>query len=342
MSGSGGQAAMPAEPGGGLGGGGASASAGAVGEAGGGNALGPLPAPWLERDVGQVGLLGETRYVGGVFVTRGAGLEIYHQQDQFHFTYLPLVGDGAIEARVAYVENTATYATAGVMFRMGSEVDSPAVMVRYAIGQGIFWSGRTTAGERWNEPGDIQGRGGSLPIWVRLERSGSDINGSFSADGSTWTSLPGIHIDGATPSMNVGIAVNSQHNDVACTAVLDHVRISNADGTVWQAEPPLAEGLDLVPKETATPGPHCPVGGQPGAGADCARLCECLAARCGGSSDDGHKCMSLCGDFSLDTCQTACLAGSEARLCCRAGACTQTFHEAAQCSPAFEGAGCAN
>ncbi len=329
---------MPAEP---TASGGAGGAGGAAGGASGSSALGPLPAPWLERDVGQVGAPGETRYVGGVFVTRGAGREIYHQEDQFHFTYLSLVGDGAIEARVVYVENTATYATAGVMFRMGTEVDSPAVMVRFAIGQGIFWSGRTTAGQRWNEPSDIQGRGGSLPIWVRLERSGSEINGSFSADGSTWTSLPGIHMDGATPSMNVGIAVNSQHNDVTCTAVLDHVRISKADGTVWQAEPPLAEGLDLVPSAAATAGPQCPIGGQPGAGADCARLCECLALRCAGSSDDGQKCLSLCGDFSPDTCRTVCLASTEARLCCRAGACTQTFHDEAQCLPAFEGAGCA-
>jgi hypothetical protein len=305
-----------------------------------GVALGALPPPWLEQDVGAVGLPGKTGYTGGVFVSQGAGHEIYHQEDQFHFTYLALSGNQTIEARIVHVENTATYATAGVMFRSGLETAAPAIMVRYAIGQGIFWAARTAQGDRWNEPGGIEGRGGDLPIWVRLARAGNDFVGSYSQDGKSWTVMETVHLGSAPQLMNVGIAVNSQLHDMTATGVLEHLTVKNGDQVTWQAMPPLSDGIDFVPSDPASPGPHCPVGGTPGAGADCARLCDCLAARCAGTSDDGQKCLSYCNAFSKTKCNNDCFAFTETRLCCSAGACTETFHDAGRCADAFEGAAC--
>lgn len=328
----------------GSGGAGGTGSSGETSAAGAGDvstvALGPLPAPWLEQDVGAVGLPGKTGYTGGVFVSQGAGLEIYHQEDQFRFTYLALAGDQTIEARIVHVDNTATYATAGVMFRSGLETAAPAIMVRYAIGQGIFWAARTAQGDRWNEPGGFEGRGGELPIWVRLTRNGSDFTGSYSQDGTSWTVMETVHLDAAPQLMNVGIAVNSQRQDMTATAVIDQLTVKSGSQVTWQATPPFADGADFVPDESSSPGPHCPVGGRPGAGADCARLCDCLAERCAGMSDDGQKCLGYCASFSRPECESDCLAFSEARLCCSAGACTETFHDEARCGDAFQGAAC--
>jgi hypothetical protein len=62
----------------------------------------PLPAGWLDQDIGQVGMTGSASYASGVFTIQGAGQGIYSgsTSDSFHFVYQSLPGDGTIVARV--------------------------------------------------------------------------------------------------------------------------------------------------------------------------------------------------------------------------------------------------
>jgi len=77
----------------------------------------PLPSPWINQDVGSTGAAGSASYGSGTFTVRGSGADIWDVADAFQFVYQPLSGDGQIIARVLSVQNTNTYAKAGVMLR---------------------------------------------------------------------------------------------------------------------------------------------------------------------------------------------------------------------------------
>lgn len=59
---------------------------------------GSLPSPWVDKDVGGVGLAGSASYANGTFTVRGAGADIWGTADGFNFVYQALSGDGQIVA----------------------------------------------------------------------------------------------------------------------------------------------------------------------------------------------------------------------------------------------------
>ena len=76
-----------------------------------------LPAPWSSQDVGNPALAGQATYASGTFSVSGAGVGHLVHNDQFHFVYQTLAGDGEIVARVASLQNTDPWAKAAVMIR---------------------------------------------------------------------------------------------------------------------------------------------------------------------------------------------------------------------------------
>ena len=52
-----------------------------------------LPVPWLDADIGTVGLAGTATHSNGVFSVRGAGADITSKADAFHYLYQPASGD---------------------------------------------------------------------------------------------------------------------------------------------------------------------------------------------------------------------------------------------------------
>src|ERR1051325_10197457 len=79
-----------------------------------------LPSPWTSQDVGAVGLAGSASYVGDAYTVRGSGGDIWGGADAFQAVMQPVVGDVQIVVRVTSLQNTNTYAKAGVMLRAGS------------------------------------------------------------------------------------------------------------------------------------------------------------------------------------------------------------------------------
>jgi len=88
----------------------------------------PLPAGWLDQDVGQVGVVGSATYSNGTFTVSGAGTSVWSTADGFHFVYQPLSGDGTIVARVASVSPSST---GGVMIRETLNANAAEVFPTY-------------------------------------------------------------------------------------------------------------------------------------------------------------------------------------------------------------------
>ncbi len=178
-----------------------------------------LPAPWQDADVGAVGLAGSASYTNGTFTVTGSGADIWNAADAFHFVYQPLTGDGQLVARVASVQEAATWSKAGVMIRETLDPGSAYALMLVSAAKGTAFQYRTSAGA---SAAGITGTTATAPTWVKIVRAGTTVTGYQSADGSTWESIGSVTIAmGST--VQIGLAVNSHNNSQLCTATFDNV-----------------------------------------------------------------------------------------------------------------------
>ena len=110
-----------------------------------------LPAPWIDTDIGAVGIGGTASFSGGTFSISGSGADIWGTADAFHFAYQSLTGDGQVIARVSSVANVNSWAKAGVMIRESLSPGSAfaQMLVSATRGTGFQVPGRRRAHPRW-------------------------------------------------------------------------------------------------------------------------------------------------------------------------------------------------
>ena len=182
-----------------------------------------LPNPWLNQDVGAVGLGGSAaEQPAGVFTVTGSGGDIWAAADAFHFAYRPMSGDGQIVARVASQTNTNPWAKAGVMIRETLTPGSRQAMMVLTPANGAVFQRRVTTG---GSSATTSGGSVTAPYWVKLVRAGTSFTGYTSADGVVWT-----QVGSATIVMGndvfLGLAVTSHNNPVSCTVTMDNVSVN--------------------------------------------------------------------------------------------------------------------
>jgi regulation of enolase protein 1 (concanavalin A-like superfamily) len=213
---------------------------------------GGLPAPWLTQDVGSVGLAGTASFLNGSYTVKGSGANIYGTADAFRFVYQPISGDVTIVARVTALQNTNTYAKAGVMIRQSLTANSAHAMMDVTPTSGAEFSRRTSTGGSTTATSRT---GIAAPYWVKLVRSGGTLTGSISPDGVTWS-----QVGSATISMSgtvyVGLIVNSHNNSVLCTGTFENVSVTgggtDTPPTVTAFSIPATSSSLTVPVTTFT------------------------------------------------------------------------------------------
>lgn len=185
---------------------------------------------FTSTDIGTVSQPGSLVYNTGtgIYTLRGAGADIYHTADAFHFASRALVGDGEIRARVTSQSNTAEWAKAGVMIREGSAPGSRHAMmfttpVETGNGYEFIWRG-TTNGSTSYAPGPVINLAPNN--WLRLTRSGDVIAGYASSNGVNWTFVKTISLAGLPGSVGAGLAISSANNAVLGTATFDNVAVT--------------------------------------------------------------------------------------------------------------------
>ena len=187
----------------------------------------PLPTPWLDQDVGAVGLAGSASYSNGVYSVTGAGPGIYGgpylTNDGIHFVYQPLSGDGTIIARVTgYGTGYSTYAAAGVMIRETLTGGSKNAFVFLNAPQykDAEFSYRATTAGATTVSGSVAA---PPPYWIKLTRSGNTFTGYASPNGTTWTQIASQTISMAT-NVYIGLAVTSSYH--LWTVTFDNVSVA--------------------------------------------------------------------------------------------------------------------
>ena len=196
---------------------------------------GGLPSPWSNQDVGTVSASGSASESSGTFTINGAGSDIWGSSDEFHYVYQSLSGDGSMVAQVQSVENTNSWAKAGVMIRETLDADSRHAMMIVTPGQGTSFQYRSSTGGTSNDstPGD----GITAPHWVKIERSGDTLTGYKSSDGSSWTQVGSTTITMAT-DVKIGMPVTSHNDGTLCTADFSDTSVSSggSGGTTEDAD----------------------------------------------------------------------------------------------------------
>lgn len=175
--------------------------------------------PWISQDVGAVGVSGSINYSEGMFIVNGSGADIWGTVDAFRFVYFPVTGDCTIVTRVASVQNTNSWAKAGVMIRESLNANSTNAFIAVTPGNGVTWQYRSTTGGNTNN-NNVTGL--IAPYWVKLVRSGNSFFGYYSPDGTNWTQLGNTSFNMAS-TVYVGMAVTSHNNSSLCSAVFDNV-----------------------------------------------------------------------------------------------------------------------
>ncbi len=105
-----------------------------------------LPSPWVNQDLGKVGVAGSSSYLNGTFTLNGSGTTIASINDSGQFAYQTMTGDGSITARVVTQQNTNGWAKAGVMIRNSLTADNMSADMIMTPSYGLHFYYRTTAG----------------------------------------------------------------------------------------------------------------------------------------------------------------------------------------------------
>jgi hypothetical protein len=182
----------------------------------------PLPSPWLDMDIGNVGLTGKASFTDKTYTLSGSGADIWGITDAFHFVYQPLNGNGTIIARVVSITNTNSWAKAGVMIRENLDANARHAMVVVTSQNGVSFQRRLTTNANSSL---TAGASAKAPYWVKLVRTRNLFNAYQSADGIKWIAISkSVTINMAT-SVYIGLAVTSHDNGTLNIAKFDNVSV---------------------------------------------------------------------------------------------------------------------
>jgi regulation of enolase protein 1 (concanavalin A-like superfamily) len=184
----------------------------------------PLAPPWLDQDLGPVGVAGSATYATGTFSVKGFGIHISASSDTMHFVYQPLSGDGTLIARVVSATGS-TYVQPAVMIRETLDPASKTAFLDYSS-SAVHFSYRSSAGSSATLSGYTTGM--SLPYWLKLLRSGSTFYSYASADGVTWTQIGTSQSITMAQNVYVGLLTCAQdmYNSTLDTATFDNVALT--------------------------------------------------------------------------------------------------------------------
>ena len=179
---------------------------------------------WTGSDVGSVGAAGSDGYGSspGVYTLNGSGAAIGGTADAFHYVYQTLSGNAELQARVTAVQNTNSFARAGVMIRQGTAANAMELALSETPGAGVNLIERLTAG---GSATSTQTSTHGVPYWVRVVRDGSVVTCFQSPDGVTWT-FKGVGSYPLSDPIELGLAVCSHVSGTLCAGTFDNVRMT--------------------------------------------------------------------------------------------------------------------
>jgi regulation of enolase protein 1 (concanavalin A-like superfamily) len=214
-----------------------------------------MPSPWQSTDVGAPITAGTADYAPGskTFYVDGSGADAFGSNDQFHYVYQTLSGDGTIVARVRYQTNSAAWAKAGVMIKQSATAGAPFVdaLVTPDVspntpninGVGCDANGCFSPlppvtpamgyGARMQYSGSKSFTPSSYPAgftdpdkWLKLQRMGNTFTSWLSSDGVHWTQI-GVATVAMTGPVTIGLFDTAHNIGENSTVAFDNVQVTS-------------------------------------------------------------------------------------------------------------------
>ncbi len=175
----------------------------------------------------------------GKITLSGDGTDIWNNSDQFTFAYKTLNGDGSMTARVVSIgPGTNTWAKAGVMVRDSLDGGSThAMTVMTANSDGTAGNGASFQYRAATDGTSANSDSGAVvkpPYWVKIDRLGDSLSGSYSADGKTWRSLGVPQVITMNAPVYIGLCVTSHQAGEQREFVFDSVTTTGGVTGAWQ------------------------------------------------------------------------------------------------------------
>lgn len=172
-------------------------------------------------DIGDVGAAGWHGTANGHEVVNGSGADIWGTADAFNYYYTDLINDGSMAVRILSLDNTSTWAKAGLMIRATADPSSPHVIVDVKPDGSIEFMTRSTAGASTTYITGVAPE--AFPLYLQLRRSGSNVTAYISnSTGAPTLSLGPVSIDLPSHAM-IGIAVTSHSRGTLAQAAVDAI-----------------------------------------------------------------------------------------------------------------------
>ncbi|SFO09392.1 Right handed beta helix region [Streptomyces sp. cf124] len=151
---------------------------------------------------------------GGVTSLTSAGIDIWRSGTMYDDEYSAAYQTGAagtsstVTVRVTSQDKTSSWAKAGLMLRnnIASAGSSNGYLVLATTpGNGIALSYDSNSDGYLDTNILKTGSATVAPVWLRLVRSGTSVTGSYSADGTTWTTVGTATLTGANSTEDAGM-----------------------------------------------------------------------------------------------------------------------------------------
>jgi len=207
-----------------------------------GSGGGTLPSPWSQSDVGAVVQAGSGSESGGTFTVSGSGADIWGPSDAFHYVYASNVSEGSIAARIVHLDDTNTFAKAGVMFRSSLDPAAAQVILDVRPNGSVEFMARSVSGQ---DTTFIAGATATFPVTLMLQRVDTLTDSLFIAsvlDSNIggWRQIGSVRVRIGSVALS-GLAVTSHDTGQINTAVFDTVEVARnllVDGNFEGYSPP--------------------------------------------------------------------------------------------------------
>ena len=183
------------------------------------------PDPWTCADIGNPSPAGSQSLNPntGNWAIKAGGADITGTSDQFRYVWQTLTGDGSVIADVTSQTNSSPGAKAGVMLRASTDPAAANYALVVSPAQGIKVQVRKTQGGTTSK---LANPAGAAPAWVKITRSGNTFTAYTSADGVTWTLIPGSSVTvNLGSSLLAGLAVTSHSPGTLGTVKMQGVSV---------------------------------------------------------------------------------------------------------------------
>jgi hypothetical protein len=189
--------------------------------------------PWFTRDIGTGILVGSSSYSSSnnTFTIIGGGGDIWGNADAFRYMFMSMTGNK--NTMITYIssqsDGDASWSKSGLMIRDSLSSAGANAMICITSGNGIAFQYRSTD----SGSSTTTTAAGTVPIWVKLYQNGTQVTGSYSSDGVSWTQLGATNLtmsNAATPYM--GLAVTAHDSSLLCTSNFQNTALPSAVITI--------------------------------------------------------------------------------------------------------------